>query len=63
MKYFSLGASKKVILNGFLMFAFILVSNTAVFAQTTKNVVDVNTIDVDTNSKQNNVSAVSSSIL
>ena len=61
MKYFSLEASKKVMLNGFLMVAFILVSNTAVFAQTTKNVVDVNTIDVDTNSKQNNVSAVSSS--
>ena len=61
MKYFSLEASKKVIVNGLIMVAFILVSNTAVFAQTTKNVADVNTMEVTTNSKQDNVSAVSSS--
>jgi hypothetical protein len=61
MKYFSLKASKKVMLNGFLMVAFILVSNTATFAQTTKNVADVNTIEVTTNTKQDNVSTVSSS--
>ncbi len=61
MKYFSLEASKKVMLNGFVMFAFIFVSNTTVFAQTSKNVVEVNTIDVTTNTKQDNVSAVSSS--
>jgi hypothetical protein len=43
------------------MFAFIFLSNTNVFAQTSKNVVEVNTIEVTTNTKQDNVSAVSSS--
>lgn len=61
MKYFSLKANKKVALNSFLLFVFILVSNTSSFAQTTKNVVDVNTIEVTATTKQDNVSAVSTS--
>ena len=59
MKYFSLKANKNVAFNSFLLFVFILVSNTSSFAQITKNVADVNTIEVTVTTKQDNVSAVS----
>lgn len=61
MKYFSLKANKKVTFNSLLLFVFILVSNTSSFAQTKKNVADVNTIEVTATIKHYNVSAVSSS--
>lgn len=61
MKYFSLKANKKVALNGLMLFVFILLSNTSVFAQSSNNVVDINTIEVTTNTKKDNVSAVSTS--
>lgn len=61
MKYFSFKANKKNVVNALILFVFILISNTAVFAQTTKNVVDVNTIEGTINTKQENVSTVSSS--
>lgn len=61
MKYFSLKTNKKAVFNSFLLFIFILVSNISSFAQTTKNVADVNTIEVTATTKQDNVSAVSPS--
>ncbi|WP_426095929.1 hypothetical protein [Flavobacterium sp. DSR2-3-3] len=62
MKYFSLKANKKVALNGFMLFVFILVSNTFTFAQNTKNLAEINTIEVtDSATRQDNVSTVSTS--
>ena len=61
MKYFSLKANKKVLVNGLILFVFIFLSNISAFAQTHKNVVDVNTNEVAAANKQDNVSTVSSS--
>nr|WP_314896548.1 hypothetical protein [uncultured Flavobacterium sp.] len=61
MKYFSLKSNKKSVMNGVILFVFILVSNTSVFAQATKNVVYITTIEVNGNTKQENVSTTSSS--
>lgn len=61
MKYFSLKSNKKSVMNGVILFVFILVSNTSVFAQATKNVADVTIIEVNGNTKQENVSTISSS--
>ena len=61
MKYFSLEVNKKLALNGFMLFVFILVFNTSVSAQSTKNVVDVNSIEINANKKTENASIGSSS--
>ena len=61
MKYFSLEANKKVAVNGLTLFVFILLFNTSSFAQTTKNLVDVNAIDVTATTKQDNFITVSTS--
>ncbi|RDI51463.1 hypothetical protein [Flavobacterium glaciei] len=61
MKYFSLKADTKGISNLLIMFVFILMSNVSVFGQSTQKLVDVSTIEVNSNSKKENVSAASSS--
>lgn len=60
MKYFSSKANTKGISNLLIMFVFIVMSNISVFGQSTQKLVDVNTIEVNSNAKKENVSAVSS---
>ncbi len=60
MKYFSLETIKKTVLNGLMLLVFILISNTS-FAQVTKDVAETNSIESNVATKQDNVSAVSSS--
>ena len=54
MKYFSLKANSKVLFNLFILTVFILLSNVSVFAQSAKNVVDVNLIEINTIEKTEN---------
>ncbi|OAB25956.1 hypothetical protein SAMN05444395_10529 [Flavobacterium fryxellicola] len=61
MNYFPLRANKKTMVNGLILFAFILISNTNVVAQTVNNVADLNTIEVSVTVKKESVSAGSSS--
>ncbi|RTY93189.1 hypothetical protein EKM01_03580 [Flavobacterium sp. RSP46] len=61
MNYLSLKTTKNAGSNRFLLLVFILVTNISVFAQTEKNLVDVNTVAVGTTTKQANVSTVSAS--
>ena len=61
MKYFSLKADTKGISNLLIMFVFILMSNVSVFGQSAQKLVDGNTVEVNSNSKKESVSAVSSS--
>ena len=61
MKYFSLKADTKGISNLLIMFVFILMSNVSVFGQSAQKLVDVSTIEVNSNAKKENVSAAASS--
>jgi hypothetical protein len=61
MNYLFLKTTKKAGSNAFLLFVFILISNISVFAQTEKNVVDLNTVPVVASVKQENGSTVSAS--
>lgn len=61
MNYLSLKVTKNGGSNRLLLFVCILVTNSSVFAQTEKNLVDVNTVAVATTKKQENVSTVSAS--
>jgi len=61
MKYFSLKADTKGISNLLIMFVFILMSNVSVFGQSTQKLVDVNTVEVNSIEKKENVSVTSSS--
>ena len=45
MKYFSLKTNNNALINLVILFVFILSANVSVFAQSTKNVVDVNSIN------------------
>lgn len=60
MKYFSLKADTKGISNLLIMFVLILMSNVSVFGQSAQKLVDESTIEVNSNTKKENVSAVSS---
>ena len=60
MKYFSSKANSKGISNLLIMFVFIIMSNVSVFGQSIEKLVDVSTIEVNSNAKKENVSAVSS---
>lgn len=61
MKYFSLKSNNKALSNLVILFVFILLSNVSVFAQSTKNVVDVTSIEINGTKKTENVSISSSS--
>ena len=61
MKYFSLKADTKGISNLLIMFVFVLMSNVSVFGQSAQKLVDGNIVEVNSNSKKESVSAVSSS--
>jgi hypothetical protein len=61
MKYFSLKANNKALFNLVILFVFILLSTVSVSAQSTKNVVDVNSIEINANKKTENASISSSS--
>lgn len=61
MKYFSLKANTKTMVNGLVLFVFILISNTSVVAQTANTVADLNTVELTVSTKKESVSAVSSS--
>jgi hypothetical protein len=62
MKYFSLKANNQALFNLVILFVFILLSNVSVFAQSsTKNVVDVNSLEINANKKTENASIGSSS--
>ena len=61
MKYFSLKANNQALFNLVILFVFILLSNVSIFAQSTKNVVDVNSIEINANKKTENASIGSSS--
>ena len=61
MKYFSLKVGTKGIFNLLIMFVFIVMSNASVFGQSAQKLVDVNAVEVNSNSKKENVSATSSS--
>lgn len=47
--------------NGLILFVFILISNTSVVAQTANTVADLNTVELTVSTKKESVSAVSSS--
>lgn len=47
--------------NGIVLFVFILISNTSVVAQTANTVADLNTVELTVSTKKETVSAVSSS--
>ena len=61
MKYFSLKANNQALFNLVILFVFILLSNVSVFAQSTKDVVDVNSLEINANKKTENASIGSSS--
>lgn len=61
MKYFSLKTNNNALINLVILFVFILSANVSVFAQSTKNVVDVNSINSSATKKVENVSISSSS--
>lgn len=61
MNYLSLKTTKKAGSNTLLLFAFFLISNSAILAQTEKNLVDLNTVPVIASVKQENGSTVSAS--
>lgn len=59
MKYFTLKANTKGISNLLILFVFILMSNVSVFGQSAQKLADDSTIEVNSNAKKENVSAVS----
>ena len=61
MKYFSLKTNNNALINLVILFVFILSANVSVFAQSTKNVVDVNSINSSATKKVENVFISSSS--
>ena len=61
MKYFSLKANNQALFNLVILFVFILLSNVSVFAQSAKDVVDVNSLEINANKKTENASIGSSS--
>ena len=61
MKYFFLKANNQALFNLVILFVFILLSNVSVFAQSTKDVVDVNSIEINANKKTENALIGSSS--
>ena len=61
MNYISLKTNKKSIVNGLLLFVFLLLTNTSAFAQTSNDIAVDNDIENSSSVKAQSTSAVSSS--
>ncbi|CAM4025706.1 hypothetical protein [Flavobacterium weaverense] len=61
MKYISLKTNKKSIVNGLLLFVFLLLTNTSAFAQTSNDIAVDNDIENSSSVKTQSTSAVSTS--